>query len=428
MSQAQDIQKLSNLLAKNDYKKLLKESEKFISKYPNLFEGYNFLSLSNRLLGNNSEAEKILTNIIENNQNVPEFIYHSLGHLYIHLSRFKEAHQQVKNAININPKYGEAYHSLGFILQELGYFGESLMAYNMSYDMTKDKNSVLAMADIYRKISSYPEAIKYYEKVSGPRSDMNILEAHYYLGNSKIFNDKLLSQNVKRPLLPLIACLSAHSAIRYTQKDNYPYCPDPMDYISVYQITEKDGFTDKLIKDILSLLEKNKVDFKAQSLLHNGTQSAGDIFAMSDPSVDKIKKIIEKKIIEYRKFHQNENIGLFNEWPKDNECNLKGWIIKLKKGGQLSPHIHKEGWVSGSLYFKIPKKNKTNEGDIKFSLNGANYPTDGKFYFEKIVPLQDGTMVLFPSSVFHSTIPFESNEDRITFAFDIIPNHMYHHE
>ena len=89
MSQAQDIQKLYNLLAKHDYKKLLNDSEKFVSKYPNLFEGYNFLSLSNRFLGNFSEAEKILVNIIENNQNVPEYIYHTLGLLYVNLSRFK---------------------------------------------------------------------------------------------------------------------------------------------------------------------------------------------------------------------------------------------------------------------------------------------------------------------------------------------------
>ena len=25
-------------------------------------------------------------------------------------------------------------------------------------------------------------------------------------------------------------------------------------------------------------------------------------------------------------------------------------------GGKLSAHIHKEGWLSGSLYFKMPPK------------------------------------------------------------------------
>jgi hypothetical protein len=30
-------------------------------------------------------------------------------------------------------------------------------------------------------------------------------------------------------------------------------------------------------------------------------------------------------------------------------------------------------------------------------------------------------MLLFPSYVYHRTIPFESGEDRISFAFDVVP-------
>jgi len=30
-------------------------------------------------------------------------------------------------------------------------------------------------------------------------------------------------------------------------------------------------------------------------------------------------------------------------------------------------------------------------------------------------------LVLFPSSLFHATIPFNANQQRITLAFDIIP-------
>ena len=32
-----------------------------------------------------------------------------------------------------------------------------------------------------------------------------------------------------------------------------------------------------------------------------------------------------------------------------------------------------------------------------------------------------GLMVLFPSYMFHETIPFESSETRISIAFDIVP-------
>ncbi len=77
--------------------------------------------------------------------------------------------------------------------------------------------------------------------------------------------------------------------------------------------------------------------------------------------------------------------------------------------------------MSGSLYLKRPEKSNTNDGDIVFSKHGSNYPTDGKFYEQRVLDIKKGDMILFPSSVFHGTVPFESNEQRITLAFDIIP-------
>ena len=40
---------------------------------------------------------------------------------------------------------------------------------------------------------------------------------------------------------------------------------------------------------------------------------------------------------------------------------------------------------------------------------------------KKSVDVYKGDLVLFPSSLFHHTVPFKSNEERVTFAFDIIP-------
>ena len=93
----------------------------------------------------------------------------------------------------------------------------------------------------------------------------------------------------------------------------------------------------------------------------------------------------------------------------------------MQSGGKLGAHIHKEGWLSGSLYFKMPEKRIKDEGNIVFSLNGANYPTDGKKYPAESRKINKGDLVMFPSSLFHHTVPFESQEERVSFAFDVIP-------
>ena len=45
---------------------------------------------------------------------------------------------------------------------------------------------------------------------------------------------------------------------------------------------------------------------------------------------------------------------------------------------------------------------------------------DGKV-ITKIVNVVTGTFCLFPASLFHYTIPFKSDEERIVLAFDIVP-------
>ena len=83
--------------------------------------------------------------------------------------------------------------------------------------------------------------------------------------------------------------------------------------------------------------------------------------------------------------------------------------------------MHKEGWLSGSLYLSRPKRELDSDGDIIFSLHGSNYPKEDKVFKNKVINIEKGDMVLFPSSLFHATLPFNSSERRITLAFDIIP-------
>ena len=72
---------------------------------------------------------------------------------------------------------------------------------------------------------------------------------------------------------------------------------------------------------------------------------------------------------------------------------------------------------------KIPKNRTKNEGAIRFDLHGFDYPIFNK---NKKIPSfeyvpKEGDLVLFPSSLFHSTIPCHSDEQRQMIAFDVRP-------
>ena len=131
-----------------------------------------------------------------------------------------------------------------------------------------------------------------------------------------------------------------------------------------------------------------------------------------------MKKIIEKQIINYREIYKDSEDLFIKNWPI--KSNFRGWHVKLVKQGYQKSHIHPTGWLSGVFYLKVPKILNKNEGAIKFTLYGYDYPNDQKLqnliHSPKIFDI-----ALFPSSLFHCTIPFSSQEERQVIAFDIVP-------
>ena len=90
----------------------------------------------------------------------------------------------------------------------------------------------------------------------------------------------------------------------------------------------------------------------------------------------------------------------------------------MKSGGNLSPHMHENGWVSGSVYINVPPKLKADSGNLVVSIEDEQSNLEEN---KKSIDVVTGSLCLFPSSLHHYTIPFESNEERIVLAFDVIP-------
>ena len=96
----------------------------------------------------------------------------------------------------------------------------------------------------------------------------------------------------------------------------------------------------------------------------------------------------------------------------------------MKKGGKIKPHIHEHGWLSGSIYINVPNKSKINDGNLIVSLSDKQNVDDDDETKKnsEIINVKTGSFCLFPASLYHYTIPFNTNEDRIVLAFDVVPN------
>ena len=96
------------------------------------------------------------------------------------------------------------------------------------------------------------------------------------------------------------------------------------------------------------------------------------------------------------------------------------WSIKLQPVGFHVDHIHTRGWLSSACHIELPGAvEREPEGWLKFGQPGI--PTSPALPPELFVKPIPGQLVLFPSYMWHGTVPFSGDEERLSIAFDVVP-------
>lgn len=97
------------------------------------------------------------------------------------------------------------------------------------------------------------------------------------------------------------------------------------------------------------------------------------------------------------------------------------WSVRLTAQGRHVSHTHPRGWISSALYVSLPQPGQGGAapaGWIRFGVPpaelGLQLPGLGQF------EPKPGRLILFPSTMWHETLPFEAGE-RLVIAFDVIP-------
>jgi len=80
--------------------------------------------------------------------------------------------------------------------------------------------------------------------------------------------------------------------------------------------------------------------------------------------------------------------------------------------------MHENGWLSGSVYINIPSKSKAESGNLVVCIEEDLMSVTGNE--KESIDVVTGSLCLFPASLLHYTVPFESEEDRIVLAFDVV--------
>lgn len=98
------------------------------------------------------------------------------------------------------------------------------------------------------------------------------------------------------------------------------------------------------------------------------------------------------------------------------------WSVKLEPGGFHVNHVHPQGWLSSAYYVELPAiapGDESRAGWLKFGEPAIAIPGCEAEHFVQPRP---GLLVLFPSYLWHGTVPFETGGRRLTAAFDVLPD------
>jgi tetratricopeptide (TPR) repeat protein len=364
--------------------------QKALEISPNDAEAHSNLGNTLHELGRLDEAEESCKKAIEIKPDLAE-THNNLGNTLKDLGRLQEAEQSYKKAISIKPDYAEAHYNLGFVLKEFGRFAEAQ--------------------------TSYSQAIRLKPKFILARNEM--LTCLFITGQKSLLFDQLdflIEHDVANAV---IGSLTYRSALRYGEERFNIFCDEPLKYALLVDLKSRYNFEETFIRNAKSILSQDKKLNKRQTLLLNGYQTSGNIFDVESKLTDQIQKTIRLEIERYRINFESSEDGFIRKWP--NEYRLYGWLISMKSGGELLPHIHENGWLSGSIYINVPANSKNDSGKLVVALGKDSDATNARQNPKKIMEVVTGSMALFPASLMHHTIPFESEEERIVLAFDVVP-------
>ena len=345
--------------------------------------------------------------------------HNNLGNALKELGKLEEAIASYQQAIKIEPNYTKAYFNLGNILNDLSKFKEAISSLLLALKINpnyKEAHNCLAIS--YKKLGKFEKAITHYKKANTSESRAQILQCLYVLKKTNEYS-KYLSKLCKNDMRNIKAASISTFVSNQLNLDNiYPFCKNPLKFIFFKNIKSYfipfEKFTNSLISEC-----NNLTTVWESRTTKNGFQSKGNLFKLQALPIVNLKNIILEAINEYRIKYKTKPDGFISQWP--NKFSLLGWYNKLLKHGYQQSHIHPGGWLSGCFYLKMPKPLKKGEGAINFSLHGYDYPiinSDIPTY--QYSPIE-GDLVLFPSSLFHKTLPFSSKDERHVIAFDTIP-------
>lgn len=413
------LKQLIEAFERGEHDSAIRLGSTFTDTYPHNGTGWNIFGLACKNAGNVDKAISIFEFLC---RALPKAAMYpaNLGNCFLMVGRIEDAITSFKKAITLDERFVNAIEALGLAYTEIDDRDNAKACFSKVISIEPhNQRSLYYLGNMCLAEQNWSEAKEWFR-----RSDYGLSQSHY-LESLLCCEDlsefwKQLKINENHVCNPLVGGTVAHANRLCGERVVNPFCNEALDFIQVSNLTADEQYT-RHVDSLIKMHHSEKSNYRSQDLLTKGKQSSGNLFLRDAPEVSFIKEQIEATLRAYKASYEGSDEGFISNWPAQYE--LYGWIVSIGKGGSLSAHNHKEGWISGSLYLRMPPADVINKdsGKISFSYCGPRYPKGNVAWEQTTVNVEQNDICIFPSSLFHLTIPFESSEERISLAFDLKP-------
>ncbi len=206
------------------------------------------------------------------------------------------------------------------------------------------------------------------------------------------------------------------AAWRLTGDERWQWLEGEERLVGVYDLADRLPPLDALAERLRAL--HLSTHHPLEQSLRGGTQTDGPLFCRIEPEIRALRQTVLEAVEAHVAQLPPPVAGHPTLIARRAPIAFSGsWSVRLTDAGFHVNHVHPAGWLSSALYVSLPEAvGEGEQGWLKLGEPQAELGLD-LAPFRTVEP-KPGRLVLFPSTMWHGTIPFAAGE-RMTVAFDV---------